>query len=298
MPEGMVVLPGLWLQNVFPDEEWEALGPDERGRGEATHPQFHLKRLLDRLEVARGEVQNWRWSAGAVSSPLRAKAVANAMAAPDFSHKWETLKPAERRLSGIRLSELPDPAAEAQAIALALREALETPAKTAALITPDRQLAARVSALLARWGVEADDSAGEPLSVTPAGTLLLGILSAAAEELAPVPLLALLKHPFVGGEGDERLAWLDTVRELDLKLRGPRPPAGMSGLDAHFGKSSAWQKARPRLEGIDTLLREPVSLAKAAADLSNAAQSLAGDDVWRGPAGRMSRWRFRTCSRR
>ena len=288
MPEGMVVLPGLWLENVFPDEEWEALGPDERGRGEATHPQFHLKRLLDRLEVARGEVQNWRWSAGAVSSPVRAKAVANAMAAPDFSHKWETLKPAERRLSGIRLSELPDPAAEAQAIALALREALETPAKTAALITPDRQLAARVSALLARWGVEADDSAGEPLLVTPTGTLLLGILSAAAEELAPVPFLALLKHPLVGGEGDERLAWLDMVRDLDLKLRGPRPPAGMSGLDAHFGNSSAWQKARPRLEGIDTLLREPVSLAKVAADLSSAAQSLAGDGVWRGPAGRMA----------
>ena len=25
MPEGMVVLPGLWLENVFPDEEWEAI---------------------------------------------------------------------------------------------------------------------------------------------------------------------------------------------------------------------------------------------------------------------------------
>ena len=39
----------------------------------------------------------------------------------------------------------------------------------------------------------------------PPGTLLLGIASAAAEELAPVALLALLKHPLVGGEGDERL---------------------------------------------------------------------------------------------
>ena len=35
MPEGMVVLPGLWLSNIFPDEEWDALGPDEDGRGEA-----------------------------------------------------------------------------------------------------------------------------------------------------------------------------------------------------------------------------------------------------------------------
>src|SRR6478672_9015686 len=192
MPEGMVVLPGLWLANVFPDDEWDALGPDENGRGEATHPQFHLKLLLDRLGIARAEVMKWRWSGGPNSSPARARAVANAMAAPGFTHKWETLRPAERRLSDIRVAELPDPAAEAQAIALAMREALEIPAKTAALITPDRQLAGRVSALLARWGIEADDSAGKPLSTTAAGTLLLGIVAAAAEELAPVALLALL----------------------------------------------------------------------------------------------------------
>src|SRR4029453_12195280 len=129
----------------------------------------------------------------APSPPARSRAIANAMAAPAFSHKWETLRPAERRLGGIRVVELPDSAAEAQAFALALREALETPGKTAALVTPDRQLAKRVSALLARWGIDADDSAGKPLSSTPAGTLLLGIASAAAEELAPVPLLALLK---------------------------------------------------------------------------------------------------------
>jgi len=286
MPEGMVVLPGLWLSNVFPDGEWDALGPDENRRGEATHPQYHLKLLLDRLGVARGEVQQWRWSGGTASSPARGKSVANAMASPDFSHKWQTLKPAERRLSGIRLAELPDSAAEAQAIALALREAPETPAKTAALVTPDRQLASRVSALLARWGIEADDSAGTPLSATAAGTLLLGIASAAAEELAPVALLALLKHPLVGGEGDDRLAWLDAVRELDLKLRGPRPPAGIAGLDTHFGASREWQKVRHRVERISGLLGEPVSLAKFAEALSGAAQALGGDAAWRGPDGR------------
>src|SRR5579884_222687 len=257
MPDGMVVLPGLWLSNIFPDAEWAALGPEDDGRSETTHPQFHLKLLLDRLGVAHAEVQTWRWSGGLASSPARARAVANAMAAPEFSHKWETLAPAERRLSGIRLAELPDPAAEAQAIALALRETVETPGKTAGLVTPDRQLAARVSALLARWGIEADDSAGKPLSATPAGTLLLGIASAAAEELAPVALLALLKHPLVGGEGEERLTWLDAVRELDLKLRGPRPPAGIRGLDAHFGSLLQWRRVRPRIEAVVGLLEEP-----------------------------------------
>ena len=288
LPEGMVVLPGLWLSDVLPDEEWDALGPDENGRGEATHPQFHLKLLLDRLGIARAEVMKWRWSGGANSSPARACAVANAMAAPGFSHKWETLRPAERRLSDIRVAELPDLAAEAQAIALAMREALEIPAKTAALITPDRQLAGRVSALLARWGIEADDSAGKPLSTTAPGTLILGIASAAAEELAPVALLALLKHPLVGGEAEDRIAWLDAVRELDLKLRGPRPPAGLTGLDEKFAGLSEWQKVRPKVAAICDLLKGPVSLAALSSAVSNAAQLLAGDAVWRGPDGRMA----------
>ena len=166
----------------MPDAEWEALGPDDHGKGEPTHPQYQLKLLLDRIGVAREEVRPWRFSGRAPSPPARSRAIANAMAAPAFSHKWETLRPAERRLSGFRVVELPDSAAEAQAIALALREALETPGKTAALVTPDRQLAKRVSALLARWGIEADDSAGTPLSQTAPGTLLLGIASAAAED--------------------------------------------------------------------------------------------------------------------
>ena len=290
MPEGMAVLPGLWLPNLFPKEEWDALGPDEQGRVEATHPQFHLKLLLDRMGVAREEVQTWRYSGAVVSSPARARAVANAMASPDFSHKWETLRLGERRLNGIRLAELPDPAAEAQTIGLAMREALETPGKTSALVTPDRQLAARVTALLARWGIEADDSAGRPLSETAPGTLLLGIVSAAAEELAPVSLLAVLKHPLVGGEGDERVAWLDGVRALDLALRGPRPPAGIAGLDAWFAetKTREWQRARSRIEGLDCLLADPASLSSVAEKLASAAQRLAGDAAWRGPAGRMA----------
>lgn len=286
MADGMVVLPGLWLADIFPDEEWEALGPDDRGRGEATHPQYHLKLLLDRLGVAREEVVRWRWS-GAIPSPAaRGRAIANAMVAPDFSHKWETLRPAERRLSGIRLAELQDPASEAQAIALALREALETPGKTAALVTPDRQLAQRVTALLERWGIEADDSAGKPLSTTPSGTFLLGIASVAAEEMAPVPLLALLKHPLVGGTDGDRVEWLETVRELDRKLRGPRPAAGLAGLDAHFGSLAEWQAVRRQVEAIEGLLREPTSLANFAQALATAAQTFAGDNAWRGPAGR------------
>lgn len=288
MKDGMVVLPGLWLSDSFADEEWEALGPNDDGRSEATHPQYHLKLLLDRIGVARAEVNPWSWTGPAPSLTQRGRAIVSAMAAADFSHRWGTLSPNERQLSGVRVAELQDPAAEAQAIALALREALETPGKTAALITPDRSLAARVASLLGRWGIAADDSAGKPLSATPAGTLLLGIASTAAEELAPVPLLALLKHPLVESAENDRVAWLDGVRLLDRKLRGPRPSAGIAGLDAHFDGLNEWLAIRSRIEPLDRLFRQPIPLAQLAGTLSAAAQALAGDEAWRGPAGRMA----------
>lgn len=301
LSEGMVVLPALDL--AMPDEEWEALGPHEpdpdtgpfdaaqdRRRRPAieTHPQFQLKLLLDRMSVGRGEVVPWRRGGGRDAPAARSRAIANAMAPPAFTQKWQDLKPADRRLTGVRALELADPAEEAQTIAIALREALETPGRTAALVTPDRNLAARVSAHLRRWGIEADDSAGRPLSQTPPGTLLLAIAAAAAERFAPVPLLALLKHPLVrAGEG--RLDWLDGARSLDLALRGPRPPAGLDGLSRHLkGDVALWwaSDATPLLAPLETVFAAERRFADLLAAVRETAQALAGDAVWAGPAGR------------
>lgn len=299
LPEGMVVLPGLALAPAMPDAEWDALGPPENGSGEETHPQFHLKLLLDRMGIARPEVRLWPRIGLAASTPQRTRAVSNAMASAQFSDKWSSLGPAERRLSSIRAVVLPDSAAEAQTIALAMREALETPARTVALVTPDRTLARRVSALLERWDIQADDSAGKPLAELPAGTLLLAIASAITEELAPVPLLALLKHPLVGGQGDGRLRWLDDVRLLDLALRGPRPGSGLDGLERHFvvkdqeerscsGCLAAWHRIRPVLEPLAVGAQDSASLADVIALIVRSAESLAGDGGWRGSDGRMA----------
>lgn len=153
LPGGSVLLAGL--DRAMPDVEWDALGPDEAGRSIETHPQFHLKTLLNGMGVARAEVQRWHWTGGndAPSAPAaRSRALANAMAPPRFTGKWQDLKPAERRLSGVRALECATPAEEAQAIAIAIRGAIEEPGRTAALVTPDRALARRVSAHLARWG--------------------------------------------------------------------------------------------------------------------------------------------------
>ncbi len=290
LPKGQIVLAGL--DRAIDDEEWDAIGD-----GEETHPQHHLHRLLERMSVARGEVREWRWGSDHDARAARGKALSEAMAPAAFTPRWADAPRPGRAFEGVHAIELSTPAEEAQAIAIALREALETEGRTAALVTPDRDLAARVSALLKRWAIEADDSAGWPLSASLPGALLLALAEAVAADFAPAPLLALLKHPLVTG-GLERTAWLAHVRVLDLALRGPRPAPGLEGVSAALREGDARTQrirdtAQPGWETIRAVL-DPVATAYAAAEdlpahlaaLRDALTALAGDAVWARQEGR------------
>ena len=73
---------------------------------------------------------------------------------------------------------------EAEAIALILREAAETPGRTAALVSPDRLLARRVAVRLEAWGMRVDDVGRHGRSPRRApGAFLDLVIEAAAERL-------------------------------------------------------------------------------------------------------------------
>ncbi|MEP9401057.1 double-strand break repair protein AddB [Sphingomonas sp. VNH70] len=303
MERGMVVLPGL--DTAMAEEEWQSLGPHDpdpvtgrRKRSIETHPQFHLKLLLDRMRVTRDDFVRWQAASEHDATPTRSRAIATALAPAERTHHWIDVPAADRRLSGVRMVELATPAEEAQTIAVALREALETPGRTAALVTPDRMLAARVAAHLARWNITIDDSAGQKLAVLAPGTLLLAIVEAATQGFAPVALLALLKHPLVA-QDDDRIGWLDGVRRLDRVLRGPRPAPGLAGIDRHLREGEPrdaglraaalpfWDTVRPILEPLATGFgKGPQPLAELLALVRETASALAGDAAWRRPEGR------------
>lgn len=302
MPQGMVVFAGL--DQHMDDPAWDAIGPfapdPVTGRAPApheSHPQYALKRLLDLMSASRHDVAQWKWGSEHDSRAVRGKNISNAMLPPRLTSGWRDLKTADRSLAGVEALEVATPGDEAQAIAIALREALETKERTAALVTPDRQLAIRVSAHLKRWGIDADDSAGQPLSRLAPGTLLIALAQAAADRFAPVPLLTLLKHPLVM-RGDGRLLWLDGVRALDLVLRGPRPQAGLDGItllleprsdDRQATDRAAarawWPSARALLEPLETAFLASPGLAVQLAAIRDAATALTAQAVWAGHQG-------------
>lgn len=296
LPQGMVVLPGLDLEMDEP--LWEAIGspvpvpaaadgpPAERPA--ITHPQYHLKQLLHAMHVSRAEVEPWQAEPRTGVAADRARLLRSIFLPARLSDRWITLAASERRTKGIRIIETAHPDEEAQTIALLVREALETPARRTAIVTPDRTLAARVIAHLRRWDIEADDSAGEALPVTPPGRFLLAIANCMAEDFSPVALLDLLKHP-LAQPGDTRRPWMDNVRALDMRLRGPRPAPGLAGLDACIRDEALrawWQGAKDLLAPIAGTAREARPLSAVVAAISATAEALSNQSVWNGPAGR------------
>ena len=220
LPRGAVVLPGLDRE---PEPAiWEALDPG--------HPQYGLKLVLEDLDTAPSEVALWPGAHPPPRGAARARLLAAAMRpagtdAPAFDGPARSAA-----VEGVCRIDCAGAREEAATIALLLRETLETPDRTAALVTPDRGLARRVAAELRRWDVEIDDSGGVSLALTPPGAFLLLLARTLADRWAPVPLLSLLKHP-LSACGMDAGVFRARVRALERAvLRGPRPEPGAEGL--------------------------------------------------------------------
>ncbi len=246
LPKGAVVLPGL--DQHLDEESWEKL-KDDPG-----HPQFGLKLLLQTIGAERADVKDW---SNVKPNTARETLLRETLRPAPTTDAWRTLAETgsdeiAAGLKDIALIEAADPAQEALAIALAMREALETKGRTAALVTPDRNLARRVASEMARWGVTIDDSAGRPLAHAAAGTFLCLLAEAAEAQFAPVSLLALLKHPFAR-RGQDRATFRARARELDRWcLRGPRPDVGLAGIATAIEKA-ALARFPPPAEALQQL---------------------------------------------
>ncbi len=252
LDRGAVILPGL--DRNCAGAAWELVAQ------EPTHPQHLMARLLHDLETAPADVPDWPPAGPAPASgrERRLRLVAEALRPAALTDGWRDLapEPAEA-LEGLARYDCVSPQDEAATAALLLRRVLETPGMTAALVTPDRELARRVTAELRRWDIDIDDSAGLPLARTPPGVFLRLVLDLADSALAPVPLLAALKHPLTAG-GIAPEAFRDAARRLEQAIRGPRPAPGFAGLrEALTGKNGP-----PLRRFVDRLERAVGNLAR------------------------------------
>ena len=195
LPNGAVVLPGFDLS--LDDESWARLSDHPE------HPQAGMAELLRKLGVERRDVPYVPGSEPNARARARLHLVSEALRPAESTEHWRRFLDADdlarasfaNAAAGVRLVVTPTAHDEAEAIALILKSCIETPGKTAALVTPDRVLARRVAARLKRYELTIDDSAGTPVARTVPGAFLDLVLGAVETNFAPSELMALLKHP-------------------------------------------------------------------------------------------------------
>ena len=297
LPHGALVLPGYDFD--LPDNAWNSLwsGPVPN----EDHPQFRFARLLDALALRPGEVRIWDGGI-APGVAARNRLVSLALRPAPVTDQWladgADLGPLGSATAGLSLIEAPTPRAEALALALCLRAAAEA-GRSAALISPDRTLARRVTAALDRWGIRPDDSAGRPLHLTAPGRLLRHVAALFGRPVTSETLLVLLKHPLTATGSGERGNHLRFARDLELKLRRSGPPfptgsdlriwamaSGEADRMAWADWLATWLEALPDAEKyalsayVETLFLQTETLAAGPGGTANAS------GLWREVAGR------------
>ena len=252
LPEGMLVLPGLDL--TMTDEAWDAV--------EDTHPMASMKLLLNKLGVSVREIKNLTSAPQPLNAALaeRVKLMNIALAPASQTQHWRATKlQMQEALAGVMQVNAQSQYEEAGVIALLLRDVLETPGKTGALVTHDRSLARLVSAMMERYGITMDDSAGMPLSQRPAAHFLRLVVNVACERFSPVALLAMLKHPLCH-MGMTRAQSLEATRWLEREvLRGARLKPGLEAISSALAKKPVIPDNVRQLVGMLNAVLNPFS---------------------------------------
>jgi len=317
-PLGCVVLPGLDLD--LDDRVWDQIDAENE-----QHPQRALKRLLERHDIDRHAVRPWFRPAveprieqrGLARQRLLNEALRPADATGDWraeighiraraAEAGRAADPIAEGLEGLSVLTLRHDEETAAAIALMMRETLETPGQTCALVTPDQGLGRRVAARLERWGITADASAGQPLNRMPAGVLVELCVRWMAAPTDPQVLLGLLKHPLVRLDLGEVDADRAVVAFEAVALRGPRLTSferlrrkldkaagtdrdGQPSSDGKLKRLALARALSDHLEGLITTARASFApdapLDAAARALTMLIEALAGQNAWGGPDG-------------
>ncbi len=260
LSEGAVVLPGLDI--AAPAETIAASVFD------CAHPEHTMNKLVERLGVERGSIGQLGEPEAAMA--VRVDIVRRALVPAAVTDLWPQHaavldadpEGTDAALAGISLAIAANEAEEALSAAIALRQCLENPDARSILVTPDRTIIRRVVAELERFGIEVEDTAGQPLPQTPYGQLALLLVEAAAEGFPPVKAAAILGHP------EARFGWTaarirPAGRLIARKvLRGPRLAGGAPAI------SKALQALAEQAEagGESTLLSDAIALASTFGD--------------------------------
>lgn len=287
LPNGLVILPGF--QSTDNDETWAQI--DEQ------HPQFAMKKVIEDIGIDRADVRDFIYGQAADKNrTARARVLEEALVPVSRTSDWlgriDKLKTDlgeavfDAATKGLSLIEPRSDAEEALAIALILRETLEKPNKTAALVTPDQKLARRVRAQLARWEVDVDMSQGEPLAETPIGVFIDAVLTLSQNPSGEIERAVVFNHDLTG-LGQDPQAIREIWRGIEYQYYRTHHRPGQSPREPHPIEAELNTALEPLLEldGIAPAGNWASALIAAVESIARRGGGSGAPYLWRGEAG-------------
>lgn len=294
---GQVILPGF--DASLSVDIWEDITE--------SHPQYSFKKLLQQIGCLPEEVKNL-YEQDNVS---RREYLSTHMMLPaQHTLAWRDSKIGQQdidtMLSGVEYYACKTQHEEALLIALKMREVLVTPEKTVSLITPDRNLAHRVSVTMKRWGVDVDDSAGQRLVDIRLGKFITLAKNCAVKAFDPIQFLSLLKMSLCrfGYAQEQYNRLLQLVEEVLLRQDNVIMTLGQLQKYSEGGELEEFiakylQAIEPLVKldsqenhSFSTFLRAHLKIIE---NLATTDELKGSDVLWRGDAGYASSLFFSGC---
>jgi ATP-dependent helicase/nuclease subunit B len=201
LPAGAVILPGL--DTRMEDAPWQAIA--------AGHPCFHLKQWLQQVGVARedvtmlgDEVPKSLW--------LRTFMPVECIAA------WQPRAGEQVAPPSLKLVACAHREEELRILTLLVRETLEHPTKTIAVVTPDEAVLDQLANHLKRYGILADRLRFGTLGETSEGLFLRQLMQLIAEPTRCRHWRDVLFHPLLGMPGAAREVVEEVWRNHDQRV--------------------------------------------------------------------------------
>lgn len=234
MPNGHVIFPGVFAVC---------------GELEPQHPQYAVQTLAASMGVSVENIIS-------LNEPsARNKLWQQVLLPAEQTHLWQQSNIETQSLENLSYTRFESAEDEAEAVALMMREALNTPDKSCALITNQRTLAHKVSAILkSRYGIDVNDSAGKSLGLWPVGQYINLMLKVIESKARPLAMVELLSHPFTLN------ASYKEKRQFIELLRGLYPGSGLTALSDKVSKAYNELKPEKRELELPKLLEDIIAV--------------------------------------
>lgn len=215
LPAGEVIIPS-YIRDFDPSILQE---------GHVQHPYTELSSMITDIGGTWEDIDIWSGVSDAEryeqNLKNRTDFILHSMTPAEKTGEWMTPSISidfAKGFENFEVCEADDILEEGKIIAALVRQTLESPHKTVAVVSPSQSISKSIISACAEYGIELNDSAGSPLLESQNTRFIFTVLDLVLNDFHPVSILEFLRHPYTEKTlSDDHVSFLD--KEIFRGLR-------------------------------------------------------------------------------